>query len=134
MGQRTVQEGEGWRLGWDREAPIYQGLLAGEAWAFEVTAAEFEDFCRLAQQLAQQMEAMAEVLMDEERLTCEAESDGLWLEASGGAMAFDLRVIIQSGRRCEGHWPAAVTGHLLRAVAALGVDLGHPHSEAGLHP
>jgi hypothetical protein len=116
MAQRQVQEGEGWRIGWDSNAPTYQGLLAGANWAIELTAEEFQDFCRLADQLANQMQVMADLLMDEEQITCDAESDSLWVEVSGFSDAFALRFIVQSGRRCEGAWSVAATAQLLRAL------------------
>jgi hypothetical protein len=116
MGQRAIQEGEGWRIGWDSEATHYPGLLGGAHWAMELTAPEFQEICRLAQQLAQQMQAMADVLMDEESLTCDAESDLAWVEVNGFPDAFTLRFILQSGRRCEGAWDVVATGPLLRAM------------------
>jgi hypothetical protein len=82
----------------------------------ELTAPEFQEICRLAQQLAQQMQAMADVLMDEESLTCDAESDLAWVEVNGLPDAFTLRFILQSGRRCEGAWDVVATGPLLRAM------------------
>ncbi|QQE64452.1 hypothetical protein GFS31_11330 [Leptolyngbya sp. BL0902] len=117
MGQRSIQEGEGWRIGWDEGAPHYPGLLAGSTWAMELTAPEFGEVCRLAQQLAQQMQAMAEVLMAEETLTCDAESDLVWVEVTGFPAAFTLRFILQSGRRGEGSWDATATQALLRVMA-----------------
>ncbi len=116
MGQRQVQEGEGWRIGWDGNAPTYQGMLAGADWAIELTAAEFKDFCRLADQLADQMRVMADLLMDEEQITCDAESDLLWVEVSGFSEVFALRFIMKSGRRCEGTWSVPATGAILRAI------------------
>jgi hypothetical protein len=117
--QRYVKEGEGWRLGWDGSAPTFQGLVGGGSWAIELTAAEFEDFCRLAQQLEQTMQTMAAELMDEERLTCEAESNRLWLEAEGSPDAYTLRIILHEGRRCEGRWDVAATSQLLAAISHL---------------
>jgi hypothetical protein len=117
--QRYVKEGEGWRLGWDGNAPHFQGLLGGGSWAIELTAAEFENFCRLAQQLEQTMQTMAAELMDEERLTCEAESSLLWLEAEGFPNAYTLRIILHEGRRCEGQWEVAATSQLLAAISHL---------------
>ncbi len=78
-----VKEGPGWRLGWNPEAAVYVGLVAGADWAFELTELELDDFCRLLLQLAETMAAMAQELMEEERLCCEAESDRL-LARSGG--------------------------------------------------
>jgi hypothetical protein len=121
MGQRFIKEGAGWRLGWDDGASAYPGLLAGSTWAIELTAGEFRDFCRLAQQLTQTMLAIAQELMDEERITCEAESDLVWLEAEGFPDAFALRFILQSGRRCEGSWPVSATREVLQAITQLTV-------------
>lgn len=119
MGQRFIKEGQGWRLGWDSGAATYQGLLAGDDWAMELTAQEFQDFCRLAQQLGQNLAAIALELMDEERLTCEAESETLWLEAEGFPQSFALRFILQSGRRCEGAWPPGVASAVVQATGQM---------------
>ena len=115
MGQRQIQAGTGWRLGWDGNAPLYKALLAGSDWAIELTAEEFQDFCRLVHQLATNMAAMATELMAEERITCEAESESLWMEVEGFPDSFSLRFIVQSGRRCEGMWSAEATRDLLAA-------------------
>jgi len=114
-----MKEGQGWRVGWDASAPIYKGLLGGEDWALELTAEEFQDFSRLAQQLASTMEAMATELMDEERIACEAESHGIWLEAEGVPHQYSLRFILTTGRRGEGAWPEPVVGEVLRALTRL---------------
>ena len=116
---RQVREGEGWRVGWDGSAHPFCGLLGGQGWAIELTAAEFQDFQRLALQLAETMRQMAAELMDEERIACEAESDRLWLEADGYPNAYGLTLILQDGRRAEGHWPAAIVPHLLHATQTL---------------
>jgi hypothetical protein len=122
MAQRAIQEGDGWRIGWDERAPHYPGLLGGATWAMELTASEFQDVCRLAQQLAQQMQAMADLLMGGETLTCDAESEQVWVEVTGFPQAFALRFILQSGRRGEGAWEVAATGPLLRAMDMVSVD------------
>ena len=85
---------KGWRIGWDPEAPNYKGLVGGEDWAFELTESELNDFCRLLVQLAQTMSEMASELMDEEKITCEAESDWLWMEGRGLSSAYTLRLIL----------------------------------------
>lgn len=116
---RFIKTGSNWRIGWDGDAPLYKGLLAGADWALELTAAEFKDFYRLAQQLQHTMQAMASELMDEERLACEAESELIWLEAEGFPQAYSLHLIVLSGRRCEGEWPPEVTAELMTALASL---------------
>ncbi|MGB3299559.1 MAG: DUF1818 family protein [Phormidesmis sp.] len=116
---KKIESGEGWRLGWNPSAEKFCGLVAGKGWATELTAAEFSDFRRVAQQLHITMVEMAEHLMAEERLTCEQETETIWLEAEGYPAAYSLRFILLSGRRAEGEWPAAVVPALLQALAQL---------------
>lgn len=116
---RLLKEGLGWRLGWDPTAEPYTGLVAGEDWALELTSAELEDFCRLLAQLAETMAMMAAELMAEERLCCEAESDRLWLEAEGLPEAYEIRLILNQGRRAEGSWRAAAVPGLVAATRML---------------
>lgn len=112
-----MQEGPGWRLGWDPHGGRHCGLVGGEDWAIELTALEFQDFCRLARQLEATMVAMAAELMDEERLACEAESERLWLEVEGFPTGYALRLILFGGRRCEGGWSIPATAAMLTALA-----------------
>ncbi len=113
---RKVLEGEGWRLGWNPNADSFCGLLAGQSWALEMAAREFKDFCRLVRELDSTMSAMAEQLMDEERLTCEQETETIWLEAEGFPTRYGLRFILLTGRKCEGEWPADVVPQLITAL------------------
>lgn len=115
--RRHIKSGDGWRLGWNPTAEQFCGLVAGKHWSIELTNAEFLDFCRLAQQLNATMASMAEHLMDEERLTCEQETEQLWMEAEGFPGQFDLRFILLTGRRGEGAWPAESVGALLAALS-----------------
>ncbi|UZQ53991.1 DUF1818 family protein [Trichothermofontia sichuanensis B231] len=114
--QKVLKQGKGWRLGWDPTAIEFVGLVGTDEWAIELTAAEFQDFCRLLQQLAETMTAMASELMPEERITCEAESEWVWLAVEGYPHAYGLSVIIHSGRRAEGYWPPAAVPGLLAAT------------------
>ncbi|PZO54761.1 MAG: DUF1818 domain-containing protein [Phormidesmis priestleyi] len=114
---RQIKSGEGWRIGWNPANSEFCGLLSGESWSIELTAAEFADFCRGVQKLQATMAAMASELMDEERLSCEQETAALWLEAEGFPAAYSLRFILRSGRRGEGAWPAAIVPELLAAIA-----------------
>jgi Domain of unknown function (DUF1818) len=116
---KLLREGPGWRLGWNPDAPVYQGLVGGQGWAFELTTEELADFCRLLAELAATMAAMAEELMDEERISCEAEGDRLWLEVEGVPTSYDLYVIVQGPRASEGFWPAAVVPELVAAAQSL---------------
>lgn len=118
---RILKSGLGWRLGWHPEADRYRGLVGGEDWAFELTEEEWQDFCRLLGQLVETMNQMAGELMEEERIACEVESDLLWLEAEGFPHAYELRLILNSGRRCEGNWSANAVGELISVAPMLAV-------------
>jgi len=118
---RQLKQGSGWRVGWDPEAPDFQGLVGSDQWALELTSAEFEDFCRLLLQLCETMAQIQEELMAEESIACEAESDRLWMEVAGYPHAYDLSFILREGRRGEGHWPATAVPELLQAVQTIKV-------------
>ncbi|NJR39959.1 MAG: DUF1818 family protein [Leptolyngbyaceae cyanobacterium CSU_1_4] len=118
---RQLKQGVGWRLGWDDEAIAFQGLVGGEEWAIELTAAELEDFCRLAAQLAETLLQVGQELMSEERVNCEVETDLIWLEAEGYPQAYELRLIVLTGRRGEGFWTASAALELLQAAPSLKV-------------
>lgn len=116
---RYLKEGYGWRLGWDPNASVFKGLVGSETWSVELTAAEFQDFCRLSLQLADAMAVMADELMDEERIACEQESEHIWLEVEGYPERYGLRFMLLAGRRGEGGWSADVVPSLLQAIPAL---------------
>jgi hypothetical protein len=118
--ERFLKTGQGWRIGWKPEASIYQGLIGTDQWAFELTEAEFNDFCRLLIQLSETMTAMSQELMDQERIACEAESDLLWLEVEGFPDNYSLRLILNQGRCCEGNWQEKATSELIKAVQNFG--------------
>lgn len=116
---RILKKGTGWRVGYHPEAETYVGLVGSDRWAMELTDAEFQDFRRLLVQLCESIDAIAPELMEEERITCEVESDRLWMEADGYPNAYRIRLILNSGRRCEGEWsPDAIAG-LLQGVKML---------------
>lgn len=116
---RILKTGAGWRLGWDADAPDFKVLVGADDWAIELTEAEFEDFCRLAERLKQTIRALASELMDEEKFSCEVESDRIWLEAEGDANAYGLRLIVQSHRSAEGYWSAPAVPELLQTLPLL---------------
>lgn len=118
--ERQLKTGTGWRLGWNPAAE-FQGLVGGEDWAIELTLAELDDFCRLVTQLAETMTAMAAELMAEERISCEAESELLWLEAEGYPHSYSIRLILQTGRRGEGSWAAIAVPELTQTAQMLRV-------------
>lgn len=119
MTQRLIKQGLGWRIGWNSNTDIYQGLVGTDDWAIELTETEFKDFCRLFEQLALSMQQMSQELMDQERIACEAESQLMWLEVEGLPHAYSLRLLLSQGRRCEGYWPETVTKELLQAVQTI---------------
>jgi hypothetical protein len=67
------------------------------------------------------MHQMQSELMDEERITCEVESDAIWLEAEGFPQAYSLRLILRTGRRAEGYWSAEAVPEFLQALTAIAV-------------
>jgi Domain of unknown function (DUF1818) len=116
---RQLKQGKGWRLGWNPEAEVFRGLVGGEDWAIELTESELEDFCRLAVQLADTLRQISRELMDDERVSCEVESDRLWLEAAGFAHAYTLRLLVLTGRGAEGSWTETAVPELIQAVQML---------------
>ena len=115
---RQLKSGAGWRLGWDAEAS-FAGLVGTESWAVELTAAELEDFGRLLLKLATTMAQMRSEVMSEERISCEAESDWVWVEVEGWPDRYRLRLILLTGRRAEAEWDEAATAELLQAIQTL---------------
>jgi len=118
---RNVKRGSGWCIGWESDTAEFQALVGTDEWAVELAAGEFEDFCRLTNQLQATMAHMATELMDGERIACEAESKLIWLEAEGYPHAYGLRFILLTGRRSEGGWSAEVLPQLLQAMQTLQV-------------
>ena len=114
---RHTRSGKDWRLGWNPTAEEFCGLVAGTHWAIELTAAEFNDFCRCTRQLHETMQSMASSLMAEETLTCEQETSTIWLEVEGFPTAFSLRFILLSGRKGEGEWPPEAASELINALS-----------------
>lgn len=113
---RIVKSGSGWRLGWDAKASQFKGLVGGDDWAIELTEAEFNDFCQLLGQLAQTMEDMANQLMDEEKIACEAETDRLWMQVEGDPCSYSVQFILNTGRRGEGKWPVESVASLVQGI------------------
>ncbi|HEY9846734.1 MAG TPA: DUF1818 family protein [Candidatus Caenarcaniphilales bacterium] len=118
---RQLKSGPGWRLGWDTSAPEFKALVGGDTWAVELTGAEFKDFCQLLEQLMETLEQIKSELMDEEAITCEAESALLWMEVQGYPQAYNLSFISLKGRRVEGQWPATAVAQLAQAAQVLKV-------------
>ncbi|MBE9052522.1 DUF1818 family protein [Nostocales cyanobacterium LEGE 11386] len=119
--ERLLKSGLGWRIGWNPNALEFKGLVGTDDWAIELTEAELNDFCRLLAQLADTMKQLATELMDEEKIACEAESDLLWMEVEGYPHAYNLRLMLNTGRCAEGKWNAAAVEGLLHAAGMLKV-------------
>jgi Domain of unknown function (DUF1818) len=119
MTARIRKSGPGWRIGWDPTAAVFSGLIGTDDWAIELTPAELADFCRLALQLAATMQTMQAELMDEEVITLEATSAALWLAVEGFPSAYELRLIVPTGRQAEGAWGTVVVPGLLAAIREL---------------
>ncbi|WP_026097854.1 DUF1818 family protein [Baaleninema simplex] len=129
MTNPILKRGQGWRLGYrpdavspsDDKTTIFVALVGADDWAFELTEAEFSDFRRLLVRLDKTMQAAAAELSDEERLACEVESQWLWMEAEGFPQAYRIRLILNTGRGCEGEWPPDAVRELLDAAQSLHV-------------
>ena len=100
---RHLKEGQGWRLGWNPDAITFKGLVGGDRWATEMTKPEFDDFCRLSTQLAEQ------------------ETLHIWVSAEGFPHQYSLQFILLQGRGVEGRWPATVVPDLIQAIQAIKV-------------
>ena len=116
--QKVLKSGAGWRIGWN-PANTHPGLVGSDDWAFELTAAEFADFDRLLKQLVDSMRSIQAELMDDEKIACEAESDLIWMQVEGTASEYSLRLILTTGRSCEGNWSAEAVPHLIAATNSL---------------
>lgn len=119
--EKQLRMGTGWRVGWDPQRSPYCALLGTDEWAVELIEGEFQDFCRLAFQLAETMQHMRAELMDEEQISCEAESDRVWLEVTGYPDAYELRFILLGDRGVEGAWQPTAVPQVLRALQMLNV-------------
>ncbi|MFN5515314.1 MAG: DUF1818 family protein [Cyanobacteriota bacterium] len=117
MAQVWRREGEGWRLAWNSLVPQYPGLVGGAGWAVELTEEEAQTLARLLAEIRQTFQDLAEHVMAEERLCCELEGEGIWLEAEGSITSYDLRFILTTGRGFEGYWPGAALAELEAALA-----------------
>lgn len=119
--ERVIKSGVGWRVGWNVTAPKFKALIGSDDWSLELTEAEWQDFCRLLNQLVTTMQQMQTELMDEEAIAIEVESPLLWIEATGYPHAYNLHLILLTGRRGEGSWAATAISELWQAIQAIQV-------------
>jgi hypothetical protein len=123
---RTFCSGPGWRLGYSSTALLYPALIGTDDWAIELSCAELADFCRLLYQLADNMQQMKSELMSEEKIDCEVETELLWMQVSGLPSSYSLRLLLHSGRKVEGNWPAEVLPKMIAATKRIFLqDLDH---------
>ena len=120
--ERLIKSGDGWRIGWHPQAAEYQGLVGSDDWAIELTEAELIDFCRLLNQLVETITQMKAELMEQEKISCEAETALLWMEVEGYPDCYSLRLILNSDRRCEGNWTEGIAPKLVDAFNSLGFE------------
>ncbi len=120
--ERFIKSGDGWRIGWHPHGTKYQGLVGAEDWAIELTNAELSDFCRLLARLVDTMTDMSGELMDEERISCEAETELVWLEVEGYADSYSLRLILNCDRRCEVSWPEKIAPQIIEGFDSIGFN------------
>jgi hypothetical protein len=118
--EKVLKAGAGWRIGWNRDSE-YPGLVGSDDWAIELTSAELADFCRLLGQLVDNMRSIEAELMDEESIAGEAESDLVWMQVEGIPSKYSLRLILNTGRSCEGNWSADAVPELIVAAQSLQV-------------
>ncbi len=118
---QQIKQGKGWRVGWNSDAPIYQGLIGTDDWAIELTTTEIKELQRLLSQLIESLSAIADQLMAEEKIVVELESDILWLEVEGYIDNYAFSLILHNHRRCEAHWPASAVPPLVQAIQTLQV-------------
>ena len=116
-----IKKGKGWRIGWKANAPVYKGLIGSDEWAFELTEPEMQDFIRLLLRINQAIIDLDQYLMEEEILTCEVESDLMWLGAKGYSDNYSLRLILSQPRSCEGNWSGSVINSLITATQSLDI-------------
>ncbi len=119
--EQILKTGAGWRIGWNPNVAEFPGLVGDDQWALELTEAELNDFCRLLLQLAETMNQMANELMDEEKIACEAETDLLWMEVAGYPDSYSLQLILNAGRRGEAYWSAKAVPELIEGAKTLKV-------------
>lgn len=121
--ERFTNSGDGWRIGWHPHGAKYQGLVGTENWAIELSQGELEDFYRLLHQLVETMNLMSAELMNEEKISCEAETELVWMEAEGYWDSYSLRLILNCDRRCEVSWREGIAPQIIEGFDAIGFSL-----------
>jgi Domain of unknown function (DUF1818). len=115
-----VQQGPGWRFGFDPARQPYSVLIGGHDWAAELREQEAAGLHRAAQRLRAQWLAIRDQLMPEEQISLDMECGPIWAELEGTAQAVALRFVLQPEgpeRAMEGGWSAEATQALLAVLA-----------------
>ena len=115
----ALRKGDGWRIGWQPERGQYCALVGGDRWAIELTELEWRAFVAAFAKIQAEIAAVAELLMAEESVILEQQSEALTLAASGILPEMSLYLQVHSNRRGEGFWDSAVVPELWAAVEEL---------------
>lgn len=116
---QQLQQGDGWRLGWNPDVADFCALVGANDWAVELTGPEFGDFCRLLAELLETLAQMQSELMDSEAIACEATSDLLWIQVQGYPQSYRLSFMLHHGRRAEGSWDETATAAFVAALQTI---------------
>ncbi len=121
-----VLEGEGWRLVVDLTRDRFPLLVAGDSWAFELTASEAQALQQLAFGLQRQLASLVDQLMPEEQIGLDLERDlepgSLWMELEGQPSSWCLRFVLTPApgvRSVEGGWSEQASPAIAAALANL---------------
>jgi hypothetical protein len=115
-----IQQGPGWRFGFDLSRHPYPVLIGGEGWASEFRQQEAAALHQAAQRLRHQWLAIRDQLMPEEEISLDTECGPLWAELDGTAEAVSLRFVLQppaAERALEGCWSGPATEALIAVLA-----------------
>ncbi len=115
-------EAEGWRLVWNPSKDPFPLLIGAADWAVELTAVEASSLRAGLLSLLEQLDAIADQLMEEELISLELERDGWWLGLDGDPGHWHLRCILipsQGLRGWEGAWAPGAGLELARALEPL---------------
>lgn len=114
-----VQQGPGWRFGFDPSRHPYSVLIGGDGWASVLRQHEAAALLQAARRLYAQWLAIRDQLMPEEEINLDTECGALWVELEGTAQAVALRFVLQPAaaeRALEGGWSGQATEALIAVL------------------
>jgi hypothetical protein len=117
-----ADEGEGWRLAFEAGRQPFSVLIGGQDWASELTAAEALQLRDGLDALLQQLEAIADRLLEEETISLELERAPWWLSLDGNGRTWSLRFVLtpEPGQRAiEAGWPEEASAAISSALRRL---------------